>query len=322
MTIGLIGGTGFVGQHLTTILEELGHTVYVFSRSELKMSFLGQQTIKRKIDETTNTSFNLLVNLAFPNSPSVLNARRGVDRLFDSINIFISKNKVERFIHISSIALDPAVRDNTTSGVYEYVKDYQEKKALSLRSLTKVTTVRLGNVLGLGSPWYELIIDSFLRGDYIALKGAYSNAVHVNQIAEHLSQNKFDSLTSKYNYAPLSDYKWSELLPAPMKALVGNEGKKKSIVQVVKSKMIGILGTQRFKYNIDLMLSKFGKTIYDLDKEKLALESNPSEISDKKESYSRVFYFAKALDDVLDEGSEKTVGLIQKELINIAEEVC
>ena len=107
MRIGLIGGTGFVGQHLSSALIEQNHQVFVFSRSALKMTFVSEHATLMRFNETSELELDLLINLAFPSR--LFFALKSCGRMFEEIKSFIKVNKVGRFIHISSIALDPRI---------------------------------------------------------------------------------------------------------------------------------------------------------------------------------------------------------------------
>ena len=321
MRIGLIGGTGFVGQHLSSALIEQNHQVFVFSRSALKMTFVSEHATLMRFNETSELELDLLINLAFPSDPAVLRSRKAVDRMFEEIESFIKVNKVGRFIHISSIALDPRILTKKNSGVYEYVKIRQEKKADKLRRFVDCTLIRIGNVVGIGSPWYEQILDSSFRNDIIALKGAKSNAVHVGQLAIHIGQNKFSHLPRTYNYAPLAGLDWTELLPQNMRELTIGAPRKTSALSKGKFNVVKFLTLPRNKFLLDFVLSKFNRTIYTIDKSKIPTPNNSVDLSNKKVSYSRVFYFANQVDTIEDPECDIYAKKVRSELEKLSSEI-
>lgn len=321
MRIGLIGGTGFVGQHLSSALIEQNHQVIVFSRSALKMTFVSEQATIMSFNETSELELDLLINLAFPSDPSILRSRKAVDRMFEEIESFLKTNKVERFIHISSIALDPRILIKKNAGVYEYVKRRQEKKADKLRRSVDCTLIRIGNVVGIGSPWYEQILDSSFRSDIIAIKGAKSNAVHVGQLAIHIDQNRFNNLPRAYNFAPLAGLDWTELLPQNMRELTMGAPRKTSALIKVKINGIKFLTSPRNKFLLDFVLSKFNRTIYTIDKSKISTPDNWVDLSNKKVSYARVFYFANRVETIEDPESYLFAEKIKSELEILSSEI-
>lgn len=321
MRIGLIGGTGFVGQHLSSALIEQKHQVVVFSRSSLKMTFVSQHAILKRFNETSELELDLLINLAFPSDPSILRSRKAVDRMFVDIETFIKRNKVGRFIHISSIALDPKIITKKNSGVYEYVKRRQEKKVNNLRPFVDCTIIRIGNVVGIGSPWYEQVLDSYFRNDTIALKGANSNAVHVGQLATHIAKNRFSNLPRVYNFAPLAGLDWTELLPENMRNLTIESPKKESTLNNGKINLVKFLILPRNKFLLDFILSRFNQTIYSIDKSKISTPDTSVDLSNKKASYSRVFYFANQVDTIQDSQYLYFAEKVRSELEKLSSEI-
>ena len=142
--------------------------ISIITRSEIKKSFFEENKNIQflKFENIKNKKIDVLYNLAFSNSSSKIDVLKETNSLFNNIKKLCYNNTVEKLIHISSIVLNnyKVLSPILLNDIYTYSKYIQEKKIKTLKKYTKqLRIIRIGNVIGIGSPWYEQIIDSYYR---------------------------------------------------------------------------------------------------------------------------------------------------------------
>ena len=85
-----------------------------------------------------------------------------------------------------------------------------------------------------------------------------------------------------------------------MRELTIGAPRKTSALSKGKFNVVKFLTLPRNKFLLDFVLSKFNRTIYTIDKSKIPIPNNSVDLSNKKVSYSRVFYFANQVDTIED----------------------
>ena len=160
------GGTGFVGQRLTTLLSKRGHSIRVLSRHQHKdydtvISDLGSEEIPLSALEFVDTVFHLAGYAHDPRDAS------GIEHLYQAVNVNATiqlaelavKNGVKQFVFVSSVKAGGLAVDGQCmteedqgkpDGVYGRTKREAELKLLEIGSQSgmQVSIIRSPLVYG------------------------------------------------------------------------------------------------------------------------------------------------------------------------------
>lgn len=158
-TIIVLGGTGFVGQHLCAALARLGHRVRVPSRNPGRakgMTVLPTVTVE-KVDVYKQNELNVLCKNAdvVINLIGILNEQGSRGSGFRQAHVTVAQkvitaclqNAVPRLLHMSALNADP------TKGASHYLRTKGEAESYVHRhanAATHVTSFRPSVMFGMG----------------------------------------------------------------------------------------------------------------------------------------------------------------------------
>jgi len=201
MKILITGATGFIGKQTSKRFIELGHEVVCAGRSLDKLDSLKTKAKISYLDITDRESVNKLI---FENKPDLLihcaasvinkdldNLRRtnvgGTRNVLDAC----FKNKIERVIYISSIAVlsgnkGAVLSDDlplAANSLYGISKLEAEKVAIDYRNKgSKIAIIRPPMVYGEGEPHLLSLIARLIRWRMLPIIGDGNNKLHMVDI--------------------------------------------------------------------------------------------------------------------------------------------
>ncbi len=138
-TICLLGGTGFVGRHLLSMLSKQGRHIHVLSRHPQRHRDLavlpGVQLIQANVHDIVNLRQHFTNADAVINLVGILNERRDNGKEFHRVHVELTRNiihachdrGIRRLLHMSALNADPA------AGSY-YLRSKGEAEQLVLQA--------------------------------------------------------------------------------------------------------------------------------------------------------------------------------------------
>lgn len=199
-TIAVVGAAGFVGRQLLKDMREAGLQVTAVIRGAPELSVEGSfHNVLHESQVTESTTFDLVINLAYPNSGPLFSYAAQNRLIFAAVERLLKPQG--RLIHVSTQAVFGLALDRPIAvGPVRKVRDaaYVEAKieaehhfsALQKTHGLSLDIVRLGNVWGYASgAWALPLVQRLLAGRPIGVKGVagLSNSTDVVNVASYLS---------------------------------------------------------------------------------------------------------------------------------------
>jgi uncharacterized protein len=210
MKIVIAGGSGFVGQKLTTILLNEGHEVIILSRKDSKID--GNIKYVKWLQEDTTPENEIISADAFVNLAGVsINEGRwtaehrkqiydsrmeATDELLRIISLLQKKPSV--FVNASAIGIYPASQDNVyTEESQNYandflgqtVTDWEKKAALAESEGTRTVFMRFGVILGIEGGALPLMVLPYklFAGGTVGSGNQWVSWVHEEDVARAIA---------------------------------------------------------------------------------------------------------------------------------------
>jgi nucleoside-diphosphate-sugar epimerase len=269
----VFGASSYVGTSAVRSLLAAEYEVVAVSRRPATASIvfgdLADRVAFASIDEATEgigDAFAVL-NLAYVKETKMEEAYRANRDLVDAVVAAAVSSGAGRIIHTSTLAVfgyDLGVRVQPASVRWHPEDPYVETKTLAEHRLVDATSkagkklaiVRLGNVIGPGSPaWVAGLAQRTLEGRPVAYEGrdGFSNATYVDNVADYLRflvaepGAILDAFGAYHHLAEFSSHRWGELREAiaaatgagrdvVVESAAGSEGSDGSTVQALRSR--------------------------------------------------------------------------------------
>lgn len=199
-TIAVVGAAGFVGRQLLKTMQDAGVQVTAVIRGAAELSVEGSfHNVLHESQVTESTAFDLVINLAYPNSGPLFSYAPQNRLIFAAVERLMKPGG--RLIHVSTqavfgLALDRPVSASPVRKVRDaaYVEAKIEAEhhfaALQKKGGLSLDIVRLGNVWGYASgAWALPLVQRLLTGRPIGVQGVagLSNSTDVANVASYLS---------------------------------------------------------------------------------------------------------------------------------------
>ena len=234
----VFGASGYVGGYTVRALLARGHRVIaVTRRPAMARILLAEESAELTIGSAEDARRLIgganctIVNLAFVKKADPGWIYRQNRELMSSIER-VASERCRRLIHISTAAVLDSVAASNPAPVrltkappdlYGESKLHAEHliEKIAERASCELAIVRLGNVIGPGSPaWMATIAQRLLEVKPLAYEGAngYSNATHVQNVGEylaHLVDSPPGALSAHGTYHHLAEFsarRWPVLL--------------------------------------------------------------------------------------------------------------
>lgn len=208
-TVAVVGAAGFVGRQLLWTMQEAGVPVTAVIRGAPELSVAGSfHQVLHESAVTDATRFDLVINLAYPNSGPAFTYNEQNSRIFAAVDRLLKPGG--RLIHVSTQAVFGLALDRpVTLGAVRKSRDvaYVEAKidaehhfaALQKARNLSLDIVRLGNVWGHASgAWALPLVQRLLTGRAMGVAGTsgLSNTTDVANAASYLSYLTLNGMTS------------------------------------------------------------------------------------------------------------------------------
>jgi nucleoside-diphosphate-sugar epimerase len=218
-TIGIIGGSGYIGGHL---LQSLSSQYEVISLQRNKQAIMPARGIRIiQIDELTET-FDIVINTSYNLGKSRADIFEQNKDVLQTIQKASHSNT--KVIHLSSLAVFGFGLDKTinpgpvkTTHDYGYVesKAHMENLLLSAIPNSQLSIIRLGNVWGpANNSWTQPLADALQWSlPVVSNNHSFSNITFIHHITEYidylLSQSTHQLI---HHLAEFSDISWQQII--------------------------------------------------------------------------------------------------------------
>ncbi len=242
----VVGATSYVGGFVLQELLASGYDVIaVTRRPDLAQVLLGDQAARTRIVASdravreAGTEARVVMNLAYVKTVAPQHARAENRRLVELVDGLATATRCPHVIHASTLAVfgvplrarpRPVAVPRRRDDLYVDLKSQAEAwlRDLAQRSGYQLSIVRLGNVIGPGSPtWVAALAQRLLEGKPLGWAGRYgpSNATYAANIGHyfrHLAERPADGLARFGRYHHLSEFaahSWDDVVTALERAV-------------------------------------------------------------------------------------------------------
>lgn len=233
----IFGATSYLGQHLLDDLLQRGYRVFAVTRnpqiSEILLHRWDQRITVLTADQIAGAGqVAAVINLAYVKSELPHQIMRQNARLMRNVHEATVRLNSPRLIHVSTQAVfgyefdeppQPVAATRRVGGAYIESKAHAESLAAELNSkaIYRLDIVRLGNIVGAGSPvWTANLAQRLREGRPVGVvdRDGYSNAAYAPNVASYLSHladapaSSLQEIGRYHHVADLSSRRWSEVI--------------------------------------------------------------------------------------------------------------
>lgn len=225
--IGIIGGSGFIGQHLIGVLANEYNVTALQRNVHAIMPQQANCTIA-SIDDTDET-YDIIINTSYNLNKDIKLMRAQNEAVVKNIQRI--SHRQTKVIHLSSLAvfgfgLDKPIETKPVALTHDYTyvisKVHMEQCLLNSIPLAQLSIIRLGNVWGPeNNSWTQPVAEALQWGlPVLSQTPAYSNITYIHNIGSYIAYMMRSSEFQLFHHlAEFSAVSWQQIIGEMSKRL-------------------------------------------------------------------------------------------------------
>jgi nucleoside-diphosphate-sugar epimerase len=215
----IIGGAGYLGLHLVSyLLENTELHIFIVTRNQSKqVLFLDKKRVTVVQNILSVEDGWPVINLSFPSYNNFSDIKSANSKFFHELDEYNSRSETPYLLHISTIVLSEIFGENVRESrkdLYLYAKSIQEMKIKSNLPEDSFCILRIGNIIGAGSPWLHKVFSKISNHEACvsAIHQGPSNATEIGFLCRAIALLLLQKETGVRSCAELNTVSWFTII--------------------------------------------------------------------------------------------------------------